>query len=65
MNNQQQTDLDRIISRAQFRELASLSRTREWRMQKEGSLPPLVKINGRTLGYRASAYSAWLKKNSA
>lgn len=65
MNNQQQTDLDIIISRAQFRKLTSLSRTSEWKLQKLGNLPPVVKINGRILGYRASAYSAWLKQHSA
>lgn len=65
MNSQQQTDPDRIISRAQFRELTGISRTTEWRLAQEGKLPAVIEVNGRVLGYLASAYTAWLKQYSA
>lgn len=65
MNNQQQTNPDRIISRAQFRELTGISRTTEWRLNQEGKLPAVVEVNGRVLGYLESAYNAWLKQYSA
>ncbi len=66
MNTRQQKDHpDRIISRAQFRELTGISRTTEWRLTQEGSLPATIEVNGRTLGYLESAYIAWLKQHSA
>ncbi|WP_288367835.1 AlpA family phage regulatory protein [uncultured Alcanivorax sp.] len=65
MNTQQQTNPDRIISRAQFRELTGMSRTTEWRLNQEGKLPAVIEVNGRALGYLESAYIAWLKQHSA
>ena len=56
---------DRIISRAQFRELTGMSRTTEWRLNQEGKLPAVIEVNGRALGYLESAYIAWLKQHSA
>ncbi len=64
MNNQQQTNPDRIISRAQFRELTGISRTTEWRLNQEGKLPAVVEIGGHKLGYLASSFEAWLQANS-
>jgi len=65
MNGPQQINPDRIISRAQFRELTGVSRTTEWRLSQEGRLPAVVEVNGRVLGYRESAYIAWLEQHSA
>jgi len=65
MNTQQKTNPDRIISRAQFRELTGMSRTTEWRLNQEGKLPAVIEVNGRALGYLESAYIAWLKQHSA
>ena len=65
MNNQTATPLDRIISRADFAELTGMSRTTLWRLLNSGDLPEVVKINGRILGFRESAYLAWLDKNSS
>lgn len=56
---------DRIIPRGEFRELTGLSRTREWAWEREGKLPPLVVVDGRKLGYLASAYRSWLAQHTA
>jgi prophage regulatory protein len=56
---------DRIINRAEFRELTGLSRTKVWRMEQENATPPPVTIDGRTLGYRLSDYTAWLESRTA
>ena len=55
---------DRIISRAEFRELTGISRTSEWDLLRRGKLPPIVIVNGRKLGYMASAVTAWMEANS-
>lgn len=56
--------VNRIIQRNEFRELTGISRTTEWRMQQAGSLPKVIKINNRILGYRESDYNDWLSKNT-
>ncbi|MCG9626026.1 AlpA family phage regulatory protein [Vibrio mediterranei] len=63
--NTQSKNPDRIISRAQFRELTGISRTTEWRLSQEGKLPAVVEIDGRVLGYLESAYHAWLNQHAA
>ena len=65
MKLQQQFETDRIISRAEFAELTGMSRTTLWRLLNSGDLPEAVKIKGRILGFRESAYLAWLEKNSS
>ncbi len=55
---------DRIIPRAEFRELTGMSRTSEWDLSRRGMLPALVIIDGRKLGYLESAYREWLQANS-
>jgi len=57
--------VDRIISRKEFRELTGISRSSEWRMKQEGTLPKVVAIKGYILGYRQSDYMKWLKKNTS
>ena len=64
MNNQKESNTDRLISRNQFRELTGISRTTEWRLSQEGVLPGAVVVNGRFLGYLESAYADWLKQHS-
>lgn len=57
-------ELDRIISRPEFRKVTGISRTREWDMARKGLLPPLVQVGeGNPLGYRASDVNAWLQAN--
>lgn len=65
MEIQKQFNTDRIISRAEFARLTGMSRTTLWRLLNSGDLPDVVKINGRVLGFRESAYLAWLEKNSS
>ena len=65
MELQKQFETDRIISRAEFAELTGMSRTTLWRLLNNGDLPEVVKINGRILGFRESAYMSWLEKNSS
>jgi len=65
MELQQQFNTDRIISRAEFAKLTGMSRTTLWRLLNSGDLPDVVKVNGRVLGFRESAYLAWLEKNSS
>jgi len=55
---------ERIINRAQFRELTRISRSSEWRLSQEGKLPAVIKVNGRILGYLESAYKNWLNQNT-
>ena len=54
---------DRILSRAQFREMANLGRTREWQMEREGMLPPMVVVGNRRLGYLESRVQEWFEAN--
>lgn len=56
--------IDRIISRAEFRQLTGIGRTSEHYLLKDGKLPPMVVICGRRLGYRESGYKRWLEANS-
>jgi len=65
MEYQQQFETDRIISRTEFAELTGMSRTTLWRLLNSGDLPEVVKIKNRILGFRESAYLAWLEKNSS
>jgi len=55
---------DRIISRKEFRELIGISRTSEWKMLQAGTLPKLIKVNDKILGYSESDYQKWLEKNT-
>jgi len=64
MNTQTEVPLDRILSRSEFRSLANISRTTEFRMNQAGTLPAAVVIAGRHLGYRLSDYESWLEKNT-
>ena len=64
MKLQQQFETDRIISRAEFAQLTGMSRTTLWRLLNSGDLPEVVKIKGRILSFRESAYLTWLEKNS-
>lgn len=64
MEQAQQVHPERIISRAEFAELTGLSRTSIWRLIKNGNLPGVVILNGRILGFRESAYQAWLDKHT-
>ena len=64
MDNQLQAPADRILSRAQFRELTGISRTYEWRLGQDGKLPAVVKIDGHVLGYKESDYLDWLARYS-
>ena len=55
---------ERIISRKEFRELTGISRSSQWKMTREGKLPPEVKLNDNwILGYRYSDYLQWLQNN--
>ena len=64
MKNEPQSTPDRIINRAEFAELTGMSRTSIWRLINSGDAPEVVKINGRILGFRESAYIAWLDRNT-
>ena len=64
MDSKQQSNTDRIISRAEFAELTGLSRTSVWRLFNSGDAPKVVKINGRIIGVRESDYRTWLDKNT-
>ncbi len=64
MKNEPQSTTDRIISRKEFAELTCLSRTSIWRLINSGDAPEVVIINGRILGFRESAYIAWLDRNT-
>ena len=55
---------ERVISRKQFRELTGISRTTEWRLDKEGCLPDKIVIRGNILGYSESSYYSWLELHS-
>lgn len=54
---------DRILSRDEFRHLANISRTTEWRLKKLNDLPPEVVRGGKPKGYRYSDYIAWLEQH--
>lgn len=56
----QTAQTDRIIRRPEFRELAALSRTTEYRMSQRGELPKTVVVGGRVLGYLESSVNEWL-----
>jgi len=64
MNTDSQVPKNSIITRNQFRSLTGLSRTSEWRLAREGKLPPLVVVHGRKLGYIEADYNLWLAKNT-
>ncbi len=64
MEHQAAAPLDRILSRAEFRELTGLSRTSEWRLAKDGKTPSPVIIDGRIIGYRKSSYLLWLEAHT-
>jgi len=63
-NTKQNSNPDRIISRAEFAELTGLSRTSIWRLINSGDAPKVVKINGRIIGFRMSDFNSWLEKNT-
>lgn len=65
MKTQEKPNVDRVIPRAEFRQLVGIGRTTEWRLAREGKLPAIVEIDGHVLGYLESAYLAWLKQHSA
>ena len=64
MNICKQSAPDRLMSRAQFRSLVGISRTSEWKLGRQGKLPPIIQIEGRKLGYRKSDYDEWLEAHS-
>ena len=61
MNNQ---SVDRVIPREELRALINVSKSTEWRMLQNNSLPKTVVVNGRILGYLMSSYLKWLADNS-
>lgn len=60
----EKTLIEKIIKRSDFRDLAGISRTTEWRALKKGLLPKVIKIENRVLGYSYSSYLKWIEKNT-
>lgn len=56
---------DRIISLPEMAQLLNRHPKTIWRMwAKDGVLPKPLMINGRTLGWKESTYSAWLAEKA-
>lgn len=56
---------DRIISLSEMANLLQKHPKTIWRMwAKEGVLPKPLMIKGRTLGWKESAYNAWLAEKA-
>lgn len=55
---------DRIISLQELSRLLNKHPKTIWRMWKDGVLPRPLMINGRTLGWKESTYSAWLAEKA-
>lgn len=56
---------DRIISLREMAHLLNRTPKTIWRMwAKDGVLPKPLMINGRTLGWKESTYSAWLAEKA-
>lgn len=52
-----------ILSSADFREVANMSRSTEWRLRQKGVLPPRVVVNGIVLGYSSSSVMSWIENH--
>lgn len=56
--------MDNIISRKELRKRIGISRSTEWRYDRQGILPTKVILGGRVLGYLESSYKKWIQDNS-
>jgi len=53
----------KIIRSSELSELLSVSKTALWRWEKEGILPPKVKLAGRAVGWSEYDIEIWFQKN--
>lgn len=56
--------IEKVIKRSDFREMTGISRTTEWRALKKGTLPKLIKVEDKILGYSYSSYLKWIEENT-
>lgn len=54
-------DQDYLINIKDMCELINRDRRTLWCWVKEGKFPEPVRVNGRTVGWRASVYQSWLE----
>lgn len=53
--------LGRILPPKQMRELAGISQTTEWRLNKSGEGTPRIKLSQRRWGYPENLFNEWLR----
>ncbi len=52
----------KIIRPAELAKQLSISKVSLWRMEKQGKLPPRVRISRRAVGWRSSDIDQWLEE---
>jgi len=51
---------DRIVRNEELQKMLGIGRTSIWRMEKDGELPPRVKIGSHAVGWRLSDIRAFI-----
>tara|TARA_R110001583_G_scaffold100539_1_gene246575 strand:+ start:4549 stop:4761 length:213 start_codon:yes stop_codon:yes gene_type:complete len=64
MNINSNVILEKVITRAEFRMLTNMSRSKEYRLSRKGLLPASFLLDGKVQGYPESDYNNWLKNNT-
>lgn len=54
------TDIDRIIDRAELREIVPASDMTIWRWERDGKFPKRIRLSPNKVGWRASEIKAWM-----
>jgi len=64
MNTNLEITPEKVITRAEFRKLTNISRSKEYRLSRKGLLPASFLLDGKVQGYPESDYKQWLKDNT-